>query len=378
MAVGDNGVVIGPSTGPYVYAQTLGNPTLSWSECDNYNIGFDGTLWNGLLSAEFDVFYKYEHNILTGSTGAYPPSMGGYYYSAANLNKNDYKGFDLTLTHTNRVGNVGYGAKLIWSYAYGRYLYVASDSPNAPDYQRLTGKQIGVKRGFIANGLFQSQEEIDNAPYPENVTNRTLLLGNIRYVDRDGDGKITYNGDMGWVGKSNMPTHTGSLDLFANWKGFDLDVLFSWGLGHEVALTGEYTASGSVGIMDHTSYTLPFKWYGNSPVYLVENSWTPEHTDAKFPRLCATPQSNNDAYASTFWYKNGNYLRMKSFAVGYTIPQHLIEKAHISKLRVYIEGYNLLTFSGLSQYNIDPEAPAVNNGYYPQQRKLSFGLNLTF
>ncbi len=378
MALSKNGVVIGAGTGPYISASVLGNPNLTWSKCDNYNIGFDATLWNGLLGAEFDVFYKYQYDILTGATGAYPPSMGGYYFSSANLNKNDYKGFDLTLTHTNKVGNVGYGAKLIWSYAYGRYLYVASDSPNSPEYQRVTGKQIGAKYGFIADGLFQTQEEIDNYPYPENSTTKSVLLGNIKYVDRNGDGKITYDGDMGYVGKSSMPTHTGSLNLFANWKGFDLDVLFSWGLGHDVALTGQYTATGSVGVMDHTSYTLPFKWYGNSPVYLVENSWTPENRDAKFPRLCATPQNNNDAYSSTFWYKNGNYLRMKSFAVGYTIPEKLISKAGISKLRVYVEGYNLFTFSGLSNYNIDPEAPAVNNGYYPQQRKMSFGVNLTF
>lgn len=378
MVTNKNGVVIGTGSGPYISASVLGNPNLTWSKCDNYNIGFDANLWNGLLGVEFDVFYKYQYDILTGSTGAYPPSMGGYYFSSANLNKNDYKGFDLTLTHTNRIGNVGYGAKLIWSYAYARYLYVASDSPNAPEYQRLTGKQHGVKYGFIADGLFQSQAEIDNYAYPDNVTTKSVLLGNIKYIDRDGDGKITYNGDMGYVGKSGMPTHTGSLNLFANWKGFDLDLLFSWGLGHEVALTGQYTATGSEGIMDHTSYTLPFKWYGNSPKYLVENSWTPENTDAKFPRLCATPQNNNDAYSSTFWYKNGNYLRMKSFQIGYTIPEKLVRKAHISRLRVFAEGYNLLTFSGLSQYNIDPEAPAVNNGYYPQQRKMSFGLNLTF
>ena len=379
MATNSNGVVIGTGTGPYISASVLGNPNLTWSKCDNYNIGFDTNLWNGLLSTEFDVFYKYEYDLLTTATGAYPPSMGGFYYSTANANKRDYKGFDLTLTHTNRIGNLGYGAKLIWSYAYGRYLYYAQDSPNVPEYQRLTGKQIGVKRGFIADGLYQTQEEIDNGPFPENITGvKRLLLGNIKYVDRDGDGKITYNGDMGYVGKSSMPTHTGSLNLFANWKGFDVDLLFSWGLGHEVALTGEYTATGSVGIMDHTSYTLPFKWYGNSPVYLVENSWTPENTDAKFPRLCATPQNNNDAYASTFWYKNGNYLRMKSFSVGYTIPEKIVSKAHISRLRVFAEGYNIFTFSGLSKYNIDPEAPAVNNGYYPQQRKFSFGLNLTF
>ncbi len=378
MGLNKNGVVIGTGTGPYISAAVLGNPNLSWSKCDNYNIGFDATLWHGLLGMEFDVFYKYEYNLLTGATGNYPPSMGGYYFSSANLNKNDYKGFDLTFTHQNRIGDFNYGAKLIWSYAYGRYLYVASDNPNAPDYQRLTGKQKGAKYGFIANGLYQTQEEIDNAPYPDNSSTKSVLLGNIKYVDRNGDGKITYDGDMGYVGKSNMPTHTGSLNLFASWKGFDVDVLFAWGLGHDVALTGQYTANGSEGIMDHTSYTLPFKWYGNSPVYLVENSWTPENTNAKFPRLCATPQNNNDAYASTFWYKNGNYLRMKSFSVGYTIPEKIVAKAGITKLRIFAEGYNLFTISGLSKFNIDPEAPAVNNGYYPQQRKMSFGINLTF
>lgn len=378
MSLAKNGVVIGGASTSYVSASVLGNPTLTWSTCDNYNIGFDATLWNGLLGAEFDVFYKYAYNILTGATGAYPPSIGGYYYSYANRNKQDYRGFDLTLTHNNKIGNFSYGVKLIWSYAYGKYLYVASDSDNAPDYQRLTGKQIGAKYGFIADGLFQTQEQIDNYPYPENSTTRTVLLGNIRYIDRNGDGKISYDGDMGYVGKSNMPTHSGSLDLFGSWKGFDFDLLFSWGLGHEVAMTGVYTATGSEGYMDHTSYTLPFKWYGNSPTYLVEESWTPENPNAKFPRLCAVPLNNNDAYASTFWYKNGNYLRMKSFQVGYTLPEKITKKAGMTRLRFFAEGYNVFTISGLTRYNIDPEAPAVNNGYYPQQRKFSFGLNVSF
>lgn len=378
MGVNKNGVVIGGQSTSFISASVLGNPNLTWSMCDNYNVGFDANLWNGLLNVEFDVFYKYAYDILTSSTGAYPPSMGGYYFSTANLNKSDYKGFDLTFTHNNRIGDFMYGAKLIWSYAYGRFLYVASDSPNAPDYQRLTGKQIGSKYGFIATGLYQTEEQIANGPNIKSISPNGVLLGNIMYVDRNGDGKITYEDDMGYVGKSNMPTHSGSLNLYANWKGFDIDVLFAWGLGHDVALTGVYTADTSSGVMDHTSYTLPFKWYGNSPTYLVENSWTPENTDAKFPRLCAVPQNNNDAYASTFWYKNGNYLRLKSAQIGYTVPEKIVRKAGITKLRFFAEGFNLLTWSGLSQYNIDPESPAVNNGYYPQQRKMSFGVNISF
>lgn len=377
MGVNKNGVVIGGQSTSFISASVLGNPNLTWAKCDNYDIGVDASFWQGLLGVEADVFYKYEYDKLTSATGSYPPSMGGYYFSSANLNKADYKGFDLTLTHQNRINKFDYGVKLIWSYAYGRYLYYAGDSDNAPDYQRLTGKQVGTKYGFIANGLYQSQEEIDAGPLPDHSP-RGVLPGQIRYVDRNGDGRITYNDDMGYVGKSDIPTHTGSLNLFGQWNGFDFDILASWGLGHEVALTGVYTATGSAGVMDGSSYTVPFKWYGNSPTYLVENSWTPENTGAELPRLCAVPQNNNDAYASTFWYRKGDYLRIKSASIGYTIPQKLIEKSGITRLRIYVEGYNLLTFSGLTKFNIDPESPAVNNGYYPQQRKVEFGINLAF
>ncbi|MEG0010904.1 MAG: SusC/RagA family protein, partial [Muribaculaceae bacterium] len=170
----------------------------------------------------------------------------------------------------------------------------------------------------------------------------------------------------------------GSLDLFGSWKGFDLDLLFSWGLGGQVALTGQYTAAGSEGVQDNTSFTKPFYHGGNSPVSLIENCWTPENTGAEFPRLEVDAVSNNNAYSSTLWYRNGNYLRLKTAQLGYTIPQSLIKRAGIQSLRVYVEGYNLLTLSGLTKYNIDPESPSVNNGYYPQQRTYSFGLKISF
>ena len=266
-------------------------------------------------------------------------------------------------------------AKLIWSYAYGRWLKYVGDSDNAPEYQRLTGKQIGSKYGFIANGLFQSEEEIANSA---TVKGYKALPGYIKYVDRNGDGIITAAQDQGYVGKSATPKHTGSLNLFGNWKGFDFDLLFSWGLGNVVALTGQYTASGSEGTQDNTSFTKPFYHGGNSPTFLVENSWTPDHTNAEFPRLEITGPSNNNGYSSTFWYRNGNYMRLKTAQIGYNFPKKWLNPAGIEGLRLYVEGYNLLTFSGLTKYNIDPESPAVNNGYYPQQRTYTLGVKLTF
>ena len=372
MALSKNAVILGGVSQSMLYYSILANPSLSWEQCMNYNVGVDATLWNGLLGIEADVFYKYEYDKIATTTGAYPPSRGGYYFTSANVNKCDYKGFDLTLSHHNRIGDFNYGAKLIWSYAYGRYLKVVGDSPNAPEYQRLTGKHMGSYYGFIAEGLFESEADIANSPTVEGYEVRP---GYIKYKDLNGDGIITENQDQGYVSASAIPLHTGSMNLFGDWKGLDFDLLFSWGLGSSVALTGQYPGSGT---QDNTAFTKPFYHLGNSPVYLVEKSWTPENKDAEFPRLEITGSSNNNGFSSTFWYRNGDYLRLKSAQVGYTIPKTWAEAIKAESLRIYVEGFNLLTFSGLMKYNIDPESPAVNNGYYPQQRKVTLGARITF
>jgi hypothetical protein len=129
--------------------------------------------------------------------------------------------------------------------------------------------------------------------------------------------------------------------------------------------------------MDNTVFTRLFYHGGNTPVFVPENSWTPDNQNAEFPRLSLVTVSTNNAYSSTFWYRNGNYLRVKSFQLGYTLPASLTRKAGVDKIRLFMEGSNLFTFSELTKYNIDPEQPGVNNGYYPQQKTLSFGLNFS-
>ena len=88
--------------------------------------------------------------------------------------------------------------------------------------------------------------------------------------------------------------------------------------------------------------------------------------------------SSNNAFSSTYWYRNGDYLRLKTAQVGYTLPQSLLKGIGVYGLRIYADGQNLLTFSKLNKYNIDPEQPGVSNGYYPQQRVFSMGIKLTF
>lgn len=374
MTLSRNGVIIGNQSQSMLYTSTLGNPNLSWAKAITYNLGVDFIAWRGLLGFELDAFYKYQYDLLGSVSGAYPLSMGGYYFSQDNVNKIDYRGFDFTITHNNKIGDFNYGIKWVGTLAYRRWLYYAGDSENTPDYRKLTGKEVGSQLGFIAEGLFQSQEEIDNSP---TITGKPVLPGYIKYKDRNGDGKISYDQDMGYVGKSAYPKFQTSLNLTGSWKGFDLDLLFISGLGRTVALTGVYTSTGSEGIMDNTAFTKPFYHGGNSPQFLVENSWTPENRDAEFSRLSLVTVSSNNGYSSTFWYRNGNFLRLKSFQVGYTIPQKHTRRMGVDKIRIYTEGSNIFTMSELTKYNIDPEQPGVNNGYYPQQRTISFGLNFS-
>lgn len=376
MTLAANAAIIGNQRQSIIYSSILGNPNLTWAKATTYNFGVDFMAWKGLLGLELDVFYKYQYDLLGSVGGSYPPSMGGYFFSSANVNKIDYRGFDFTITHNNKIGDFRYGIKWIGTLAYRRWLYFAGDSENTPDYLKLTGKEVDSQLGFLDNGLFQSQEEINNAA---TIPGRPVLPGYIRYVDRNGDGKITPNQDMGYVGKSPYSKFQSSLNLNGSFKGFDFDILLQSGIGRTVALTGVYSkdVTGIEGVMDNTAFTRLFYHGGNSPQFLAENSWTPEHQSAEFPRLSLVTVSSNNAFSSTFWYRNGNYLRLKSFQVGYTLPQKLTRGVGIEKIRLYVEGSNLLTFSELTKYNIDPEQPGVNNGYYPQQRTVSFGLNFS-
>lgn len=307
--------------------------------------------------------------MLASVGGSYPPSVGGYFPSVDNVNKQDVRGFDFSISHNNRAGDFSYGIKFMGSYAKRRWLYYAGDADNTPDYQKLTGKEVGAVIGFIDKGLFQSEEEIQNSP---TMVGKPIRVGDIKYEDRNGDGIISYEQDRGYVGTSVYPKFTGGLAFNCEWKGIDFNFLLQGGVGSTIALTGVYAG----GIMDNTSMTKPFYHDGNSPLYLVENSWTPENTDAYFPRLSLASSSNN-AYSSTRWYRPGDYLRLKTIQLGYTLPAKLTRKAGIQRIRVYVEGSNIFTLSHVSKYNIDPEQPSVNNGYYPQQRVMSVGLNIT-
>lgn len=368
-----NKLFLDNSTVNSVYLAYVANPNLTWTKTRSWNVGFDATLWGGLLGVEFDAFYNYTYDILQSLGSDYPPSMGGYFPSYANIGKTDAKGIDILLTHHNRFNVAGkpfhYSISGNMSWAQNRWLKYP-DSPNTAEWRKVTGTSLNATWGWVADGLYRSEEEIDNSAWFGTRPN----VGDIKYVDLNGDGKIDWD-DRGRIGRGLRPEITFGLNLAADWNGFDINAQFTGGAKFDVSMTGTYYN----GYDDNTIWTQTFKEGGNSPLFLVTNAWNIDNPNGTMPRLTTgnTGHGGDNGLASTFWFRKGDYIRLKSCQLGYTFPQKWMSKAGIQKLRVYVEGSNLFTIDDLPA-GFDPESPEVNNGYYPQQRTIMGGVTLTF
>lgn len=353
---------------PALSTTSVPNRNITWETTTTYNVGLDFSLWNGLLSFEGDVFYKVTTDILQSQSGQMPPSIGGNYPSIINGGVVDVRGFELVLGHNRRVGDFFYGISGNVSFARNRYVST-NDSANIPSYQSKIGQPLGSVLGYVSDGLFQSEEEIAASP----TYNSGVRVGDIKYRDLNGDGRITAE-DRTWIAGSQLPEIMYGLNFDFSWKGLGLSLFFQGAARTDIMLCGTYSA---LGFSDGTYYTQAFKWGSNPPKYLVEGSWRPDNTDASYPRL-STQSSVNNVLPSDFWKRDASYIRLKNLQLSYSLPRKALERIRMADIRVFFSASNVFTLSALSKLGIDPEAPSVNNGYYPQQRVFSLGASLTF
>lgn len=363
----------GSTINPTFYTSGIANTSLTWEKTLSWDAGLDITMWNGLLGAEVDAFYNYTYDMITANGGSYPSSMGGNYPTYINYNAMDSKGIDIQLTHRNSFHLLGdpfyYGATATMTYAKARWVKY-QDDPNIEEWKKVTGTTVGAISGWIAEGLYTSEEEIDNSAWYGTRPN----VGDIKYKDLNGDGKIDWN-DRGIFGRSNRPELTFGLNLNFQWKNIDFNAQFTGGALFDVSLTGTYFN----GYDDNTIWTQTFKEGGNSPLFLVQNAYSLDNTtNATFPRLTLgnTGHGGDNGLSSSFWWRDGKYVRLKSLQIGYTLPKAWTSKIGLQNIRVFAEGQNLFTIDGLPA-GIDPESPGVNNGYYPQQKLLMGGITIT-
>ncbi len=348
-----------------IYTTSYPNKDLTWEKSYTANTGFDLELWNGKFGAEFDWFYKVTRDILTTVGGTYPPSVGGYYSNTVNSGKVDNRGFELVLTHRNKIGEFAYSVRGSVSWAHNRILNM-DQSVDIPEYQSLIGRSMGAKTGLVYQGLFQTDRQATTSP----VVNSSARAGDIIYKDLNGDGKITYEQDVTIVGRSSLPELNYGLNFSSSWKNFDFSFLVQGAAICDNALMGWYDGIG----WDDTQFTRPFYNGGNTPKYLVEGAWSPTNLNGKYPRLDNQWRANNN-WASTLWIVDGAYARLKNIQLGYSLPKVLTSRLGF-EARFSVAATNVFTISSFKY--LDPEAPNVSNGYYPQQRTFSLGASITF
>ncbi len=368
-------MVIGGKPVSAIYTSAPPFPTITWETSTMTNVGFEAQLLNSKLGIDFDWFYKVTEDILQGQGGLYPGTIGGYYPANVNSGIVDNRGFDLQIRHNNTVGKLEYSVTGNFNWARNKIIRL-DEASSTPEWMRRVGRPIGTKFGFRTDGFYQNWEEADNGTSP---SAGTIAPGFFRYVDINGDGRITRTEDFTVIGRSNLPEIMYGLNIYLKYGGFDFSALLQGAALSSVNLAGTYEgSSGTSGVDDNTPFTRAFYGYGNSPYFLVENAWTPDNPNAEFPRLSAykAQLTAHNAHINSGWVRSGDYLRVKTVQLGYNVPKKLLERAKIHQLRVYVSGFNLFTFDKLKY--LDPEMPNVNNGFYPQQRIMAAGVNLSF
>ncbi|WP_341224363.1 TonB-dependent receptor [uncultured Arcticibacterium sp.] len=339
-----------------LYETRVPNPGITWEVANNSNIGIEGDLFKSSLFFEFDLFYNKRTNILWRKNASVPQSTG-LSLPAENIGEVANKGFDFNIGYRGRQGEVKYQVSLNGGYAKNKILFW-DEAPGAPDWQRSTGKPINTFLVYQYDGVFKDQAEIDGNQLDYTALVNTLRPGDMKYQDYDGDGKITPD-DRVRMDFNNIPLFQGGANLSVSYKAFDLSVLLQGAFGAR-----QYISAGESGNI------------GNYFLDIYENRWTVDNPSSEHPRIA----NRSDQYFSggnTYWFRKADYIRLKNFELGYTLPAAASTKIGLSNLRIYANGLNLFDFMNKLKV-LDPESASSNGQYYPQARVLNTGISVTF
>lgn len=341
----------------------LGNPNLTWEKATKTSIGFESKLFKRSLSVSFDYFNERRTDLLT--TALLPNILG---QSVVDVNDGiaSYKGFEVGLTYNKTFGKVG--VQLNGNYTRATSKIIAlNEEAGLPAYQKQVGYGIGgvgdnfVRRFLIADGLFQSQAEIDAAPVQRFAA--VVRPGDLKYKDINGDNVID-NLDYVMTNYSDIPKAYYGFGAAINYANFDITAQFQGVEGRSI-LINDLINSGS----SATGYINQFS----------AQAWTSEKAaTAIYPRTTITNRGNNNL-SSTFWLRSGDYLRLKNAEFGYSVPKASLKRFKLASCRFYISGFNLLTFSKVKDLPIDPEIPGAGYGSnYPYLRTFAAGVSINF
>ncbi|SDJ10465.1 TonB-linked outer membrane protein, SusC/RagA family [Pedobacter sp. ok626] len=347
----------GVTTG--IVSQNLSDPNITWETTTAAGFGLDFDLFKGKLSGTFDYFDKRTKDILRV---AQLPDFIGMGAPTVNSGAMKNTGFEFTLSHKNKIGNVTYelGANF---YTYKNV--VTKFGPDEIQGNKIRREGLAWNSWYMLDwiGVFQNQAEIDAAPKHQN----SPKPGDLRFADHSGpngvpDGKIDPFDRV--VIKGQHPDFNYGFNLNLGYKGFDLSAFFLGVAGRKV-----YTTDWGYGA---------FRQWSPPPTFWRDR-WTPENPTNKLPGMYVDTYAPITA-ASSFWLQDASYLRLKNLVVGYTFQNELIKKIGLQNLRLYFSGDNLFT---ITDFVGDPERVILDNtsgrfAIYPQANVYTVGIKTTF
>lgn len=353
----------GSSTSGGFGSDMLSNSNITWERERMMNIGIDAVLYN-TLSIGLDYFNEQRKDILAQPYASVPGFIGaswGNLLPYMNVGKVKNHGFELSVRYDGTIGR-DFKYLMAPSVWYAHNEIVNRDEEIRPyDYLYQRGHPVGQPFIFVAERLYQ-ENDFD----ADGNLNSGLAIpqfgrvkpGDIKYTDQNEDGVIDSN-DYFPIGYTNIPEWNYAFRLGFEWKGFDMEALFQGVANRNIYLRGS------------TVYSF---MNNGTASHLALNSWTPENKDADYPRL-STISFDHNYRISTFWKRNGNYLRMKNLQIGYTLPASVSKAMRLSKIYIYANGVNLFTLNKIDGIG-DPEPSSLLN--YPLTKSYNIGLKIDF
>ena len=328
----------------------LANPDVTWEKEKKFNVGFEATLVNK-IDVSFDYFIQKRSNILSQPYRTVPDYLG-ISRPDINIGKVGNKGLETSIRY-NGIGkkDLTYFVETSLWYAKNKVVYNA-EAIQENEYLYGTGRIVGQPFVLEAIGFFKDEDDILKSP---TQTFTDVRPGDIKYKDQNKDGKIDSN-DYYPIGYTSMPQITLGLHGGITFKGFDMDIFFQGAANRTVYCGGKYYHA----------------FQNDAKVSSIAlGRWTPETAEtATYPRLSSENNLNN-YQASSFWQKNGNFLKLRSLEIGYTLPFQFSRKINLEKVRIFANGTNLFSLDHMDGFT-DPETMSG----YPALRTISFGLSI--
>ena len=340
-----------------LYETRIANPNVTWEIANQGDIGFNMSLLKDKLSVTFDYF-DYRRSDILWKRNASVPTTTGLTLPRENIGKVTNRGFDFDISYKDKLGELKYQISLNGGLAKNKITFW-DEAPGAPVYQQSTGHPIPTNTNSVGDdlyyqaiGIFKDQAAID--AYPHWTGARP---GDVIFKDVNEDGKITAL-DKVRSDKTNMPTLQGGLGINLQYKDFDFSLLFQGSAG---AVQYIKTESGETGNYLKTDF---------------DSRWTSDNIEASKPRIFNGDEYWASTNRNTYFLHSTDYVRLKNAELGYNFPKILNQKMGLENLRIYLSGFNLLTFSSFK--NFDPENSSSTGQSYPLSRVVTIGLSVTF